>query len=256
MSELEVRATVQDPPPTWAQPELAWPLAILAGFAGAWVGLQLQLPGVPESVACAAFAPLYLALLGLRGARLVAMLALGWVLGIAGAVQGAVLDDLGQNVRSALPLGGAYRAMGLDPWLEPGAQPLARSIWVVCAWIVVTPALAWVSRGILSLLSIAMATGAVMAAAADWALRAVQAGSGPLTAALLCTSPMAAAEIAGVILASSAAAAWRIPAPGPVLRGRRQLFLIGMGLALGTALAESWVGPYWAQAVRRLLSLP
>jgi uncharacterized membrane protein SpoIIM required for sporulation len=229
-------------------------LAILAGFAGAWAGLQLELPGVPEAASSAAFAPLYLALLSRRGARLVALLALGWVVGIAGAVQGAVLDDLSRSVRSALPLGGAYRVIGLDPWLDPAAQPTAASVWIVCAWIVVTPALAWVSRGILSLLSIAMATGAVMAAAADWALRAVQAGSNPLGSALVYTSPMAALEIAGVILASSAAAAWRIPAPGPVVRGRRQMFWIGMVLALGTAAAESWLGPYWAQAVRHFLA--
>jgi len=243
-------------PPVWAQPEWAWPLAILAGFAGTWVGLQVQLPGVPESVSCAAFAPLYLALLSRRGARLVALLAFGWVVGMAGAVQGAVLDDQVENVRSALPLGGSYRALGLDAWLEPAARRAVHPIPIVCAWIVVTPALAWVSRGILSLLSIAMATGAVMAAAADWALRAVLAGSGPLTAAVACTSPMATVEIAGVILASSAAAAWRIPAPGPVLRGRRLMFWGGMVLALGTAAAESWLGPYWGQAVRRFLSLP
>ena len=249
-------AEQQGLPPVWSQPEWAWPLAILAGFAGTWAGLQVELPGVPEALSCAAFAPLYLALLSRRGARLVALLALGWVVGMAGAVQGAVLDDLGRNVRSALPLGGAYRLVALDPWLETDARPAARAIWSVGAWVVVTPALAWFSRGILSLLSIAMATGAVMAGAADWALRAVQAGSSPLTAALACTSPMAAVEITGVILASSAAAAWRIPAPGPVLRGRRQMFWIGMILALGTAAAESWLGPYWALAVRRLLALP
>ncbi|MEW6073195.1 MAG: hypothetical protein AB1726_11475, partial [Planctomycetota bacterium] len=46
----------------WSSPELAWPLALFAGFAGTLLGVAVPLPGAAAAFATAAFAPLYLRL--------------------------------------------------------------------------------------------------------------------------------------------------------------------------------------------------
>jgi hypothetical protein len=242
--------------PAWRQPEVAWALAILAGFVGASVGLYTRQPGLPEALSTAAFVPLFLALLERRGALLVGLLGLGWGVGIAGAVVGAVLDERSAMVRAALPLGRAYAALALDPYLGGGAQEgQALGSILGLAWIAASLLGSLATRGVLGHLCVAVGLGAVSGATADWALRAVQAGAEPILASLLCFPPCALVALAGVILASAAVVRGRLPAAPEERAHCRILLLVGLAAAVLALVVEPWVAPHWAHAVRRALPI-
>jgi hypothetical protein len=122
------------------------------------------------------------------------------------------------------------------------------------------------TRGVLGFLCIALGLGAASAAAAGWALRAVQAGAEPILASFLCFPPCALVAAAGVVLAGAGAArgpaslgtapeAPEAPEERQERARRRVLILAGMAAAIAALLAEPWVGPLWGRAVRRWLPL-
>lgn len=174
----------------WANLDLAWPLSLVGGFAGTWAGLATGLPGVAAVLATAAVGPLHLAF-GRRGdAGAAALVTLGWALGIAGAVVGAVFEGAGAEIGRPLlldlpPVGVPTAALHLG--LFAAALLLAR----------------W-SRGLGALLLAAGLVGAAAHAAAQAALSAVQAGTHAALAAFSHLPPSLTAEAVAVLMVAAA----------------------------------------------------
>jgi hypothetical protein len=237
--------------PVWAQGTVAWPIALFAGFLGCWIGLQTQWTGFASVLAAVAFAPLFIVLLNRRGPVLAGVVSLAWAAGIAGALIGAVMEGQSELVRSHLPFPDLYRLsriQGLEAAHSPGADAVVSGQppwWLPLCWCVTTLALARATRGLLALVSSAFALAVVESGAGESVLRALERGANPVVAILLCTSPFAVLELAGVLLASAALAQHGLPAPPDVRQQRRRLLGAGLALAGGGWIASLALAPAW-----------
>ena len=229
----------------WNQPEVAWPLALAAGFVGTWLGLLTGVPGLAQVVATAAFAPLYVRLLGRGQVLLAGWTSVAWMLAIAAAVAGVALGGSDQEVRGLLLVSdpALLGSLGLGDGSGPSTRAL-RLAWHL-AGLLVLLVLARPLRGVLGLGVVGLFVSGVSGAAT-----AVAAEAGgtidPLRACFLGWSPGLLLGLAGASMACAAVAA-----PGTLLplsdlpRGRRRQ-LEGAVLAGAAALFfEPLYTPLW-----------
>lgn len=179
----------------WESPEVAWPLALAGGFAGTWAGLAAGVPGVAALLATAALVPLHLAFARRGAPGLAALLGLGWVGGIAGAVVGSVLEGSGSAVRDAL--------LFPDPLIEAAGANAAGLHLALFAAVLL--AAHW-TRGIAALVAASAVGGSAAWVAAERALPAVSEGAAPLLATLYAAPPSLGAEALALVLAAVALA--------------------------------------------------
>ncbi len=235
--------------PFWARVELAWPLSLLAGFGGSWVGLLVGVPGAAALGAFLAFLPVHNLHCGGGNPRFSALLGLGWAVGILGAILGSALEGGADGIGASLPLSSLFVERGVVAWFGgPGADAAAAraGVWVL-PLLLARPA-----RGLAFLLLFALAVGAAGAGAGWVSARAAGAGVSPLSACALGLSPFLLLEVSGT-LAVGLALAEPLPlrpfrALGPWRRGALGLgaAAIALGIVLEVTLAEPWAA--WVDA--------
>ena len=242
------------PAPRWTEPEVAWPLALLAGFAGTWAGLSTGIPGTAAVLATLGFAALHAGLLTRGLGHRAALSTLGWLGGIAVAVAGVSMEQGLPSTITGLPFARVWAALRYDPWLVEGG-PRGVDAWPLAgaALALALPALltltARLGAGILALLGLALATGAMAGSSGPLAVALVERGWHPLQAVGLSWPPHTLAVLAASALWISAAAARR---PWDASSAdRRSLVLWGAGLALFGVLGELLGhGPWMSWVVR------
>ncbi len=239
----------------WTEPEVAWPIALVAGFLGAYVGIAIPVPGMGMLVAVLAFAPLYLVLQRRGRVRLAAVLAAGWIFGVGAATCAAVLDSTFSRVAEVVPGAWRFRDGELAPWLS-GGTGVEGSEWTralrnagILAGIL---AVARPSRGLLSLLALGGAATAVGAGVGWFVDLALEQGGEPALLALMAVPPHYAFLTLGAALLATVVADARPLFGGGRADGvrefdphRRQLLAAGsvlaiLGLALDPLLAARW----------------
>jgi hypothetical protein len=240
-----VNAELDSPPraPGWAEPELAWPLAIAAGLAGAWLGVSSGIPGAPAVVATALFAPLWAGLHGRERTGLAAAAALGWAAGFSGGAIGTLLEGSGSV--HALPGAGTWARLEVRPWLggvEPGS-PLP-SLAAGAAFLALAALLARPAFGVPALFAAALAVGAVSGGVAEAARAAIGAGGDSLAATLVAWPVPKALQLGGGLLLATGCTGPRFSARGG-RDLRRRLRIAGLvagaaGLALEPLLRSVW----------------
>jgi hypothetical protein len=239
--------------PAWTQPELAWPLALVAGFVGSTLGIRTGIPGTGALLALGLFSPLYLGLFGRGRIRLAALISIGWMAAVGAAAAGSVLDGSFNEVARACPGAHSFRDLEIRTWIEgersgPETWPLLRNL----ALTLLLLAAARPTRGFLTLLGLGVAASAV-GCGVGWFAEAADTMD-PAMACLFGIPPHCVFVLCGVALSGVALAERRpwIPAPGG---GDQRRALIVAGLALAAAglfleplLAATW-GSWMAQAV-------
>jgi len=186
-------------PPPWLRDELAWPLSLFVGFAGTWAGLASGVPGLPALLAVAGLAPLWIGFQN-RGEPLRAfVLALGGVIGIGGAVLGAVLEGGAVDAYRALAGAPALRRellglLGEGPRTGTGMLLLRHGGALALALLLARP-----TRGIAPLVAAALGAGGTAAAVGERAVAAGLAGGHRLVAIASAWPPGALAETIAVL---------------------------------------------------------
>jgi hypothetical protein len=235
----------------WTRGELAWPLALLAGFGGTWAGLATGLPFAASVIALVLLAPIHLTLVRLGRPGVGAVVALGALVGVIGAVIGAQLEgatpgELAPSLVAAPHLGNELKALvgGVG---GPSGPALALRAAVFAA----AAALSRPTRGIVPLAVALVACGAWALAVGELVAAQVVLGAAPLTAVLVLWPPFLAAELAALTLAGAALA---VGAACPPDR-RRSQWLAGLGLELAALAAWSFAAAPWARWARHALGL-
>lgn len=233
--------------PRWESLEVSWPLALAAGFVGAWIGTRSGIPGAPELAASALFGPLFLAHV-LRGrAVLAGLLSVGWVVALGAALMGSVYEAGWLELSRVLPLAEWFLEVSVRPLLADPAQGISwRSVAVLWTLVLVTALAARLSRGILALPLLAAGAGAIAGAGAWVAVRVETAGD-PLFAALTAVPPHVLLPLVGAALLAAGTAdpprgLDELDRPGQSLR------MGGLGIALLGGLFAPTVARLWAQS--------
>jgi len=228
--------------PLWQRLEVGWPLSILVGFAGTWLGLLSGLPAAAGLLAYAGFAPLYRAQLR-AGRRLAgALLAVLWILGIVGAAVGVALEGGLDEVLRGLPLAPSLARSELA---GAGADPLAtlpRNALLACALLM----LARIGWGLVALAGSTVCAGALAGVAAASSQRAVADGLEPSLAALAGLPPHLFLALLAVQLGVAALAEPGFVPREPFTDLRRALLWSAVGVA---GLALGFQG-FWVAAWR------
>lgn len=226
----------------WQRFELAWPLAIVAGFGATWAGLALGFPGAAAILATALLAPSYVAQLA-RGRRVqAAVLALLWTLGIVGAVVGVTLEGSLEPVLDALP--GARLLVASELGASAATSPLAtlpRNLGVV-ALVLILARPGW---GLLALLASALLAGALAGVAASWSVEAVEAGWSPSLAALAGLPPHLLLALVALFLGAAALAEPGLAPRFPFTELRRAMLWSAVGLAAVALGLQGWLVESW-----------
>jgi len=231
----------------WSQPEVAWPIAMLAGFGGIWLGIETGLPGLGPGVAAIAFTPLFVLLLRRRRGRLAGILMLGWCVGVAAGAVGGVIQDGFPTVADALPGARWWQRTEVEPWLvgerpaDPGLRVGRNAIAVVVLLVLARPTL-----GLASIAALALGASAVGAAVGRFAERASADGGEPALWALSAVPPHYALAVVGLGLATAALAQPEPLRPFAELSDRRRRMLVGgTAAALAGVVSEPVVAPVW-----------
>jgi hypothetical protein len=239
----EVQAT-----PAWRRGELAWPLSLFAGFAGAWAGLASGVPGLALLLSTAAVAPLFLGFQSRGEPKSAFLAALGGALGGAGAVLGAVFEGGAPEAFSAL-LGSRWLAGQLTGLLDgaPRPRPLLMALQHAGA-LAIAVSLARPTRG-LSALALALGLFEAMAAGVgERALAAPRLGGERLLAVVVSWPPGVLAEgLAALALGTCLSIPRGAPLPGRLLR---------LGIACAAAALVAWaLGRPWGRLAARAVGL-
>jgi len=217
--------------PRWASMEIAWPLALVCGFAGTWAGLSTGWPGAAALLGTAALAPLHLAFIKRCQPGAAALLSLGWGLGIAGAVAGSVFEGAGAEVARSLPalswleadsIGGAGAATTVLLHLGLFACALMAGRW---------------SHGLGTLLAASLVVAAAALEAAQSALPSVVDGAHAVLGTLAHLPPSLTGEALALLIAGAG-----LSRPGGVseyARARTRPILLG-ALALEFLALAGW----------------
>ena len=234
--------------PAWRRSELAWPLSLFAGFAGAWAGLASGVPGLAALLSTAAIAPLYLGFQNRGEPRSALMAALGGALGGAGAVLGAVFEGGAAQAFPAV-LGSRWLADELAALLggAPRPRPVLLVLWHAGA-LALAVALARPTRG-LSTLCFALALFEAMAVGVgERALDAPRSGGQRLLTAVVSWPPGILAEgVAALALGVCSSVPRGAAPPGRLLR---------LGIACAAAALVAWaLGRPWGRLVARAVGL-
>jgi hypothetical protein len=237
----------------WNQPEFAWPLAIVAGIAGTWIGLLSGVPGLATLLATAGFAPLWIRLLAREERWLAGLCSLAWMVAMAFTVIGVSLESSAGSVRDLIPfsdpelLGG----LGLGAEAPAGMSRSERFAWQL-AGLVVLVLLAFPTRGLWCLFAVALVVDALSGAASGFAegLRAASERLGedvePLSAALGGWPPGPFLALCGALLAGAAFAGPAPPLPLERLSdARRSLLITGVSLGVAALFFEPLYAPLW-----------
>lgn len=228
--------------PAWLRDELGWPLSLFAGFGGTWAGLASGVPGLSVLVTTACLAPLVLGLQNRGRGRRALVLALGGVVGAAGAVVGAVLEGGLGEVEPLLPGARAARS-GLTSLLAGGSggAPLARLVRQAGP-VLAGLALARATRGLIPL-AVALAVATAQAAAvAERAAASGLGGGSRLVPLVVGWPPGALLEVAGLLALGMALG--RVPGTPPPSTQLRA----GCA-ALALSPLAWWLAPAWARLV-------
>ena len=236
-----------DPPDIdWRQPEIAWPLALVTGFAGTWGGIAAGIPGLAALLAATLFAPLFGALATRGHGRLAAWLAGGWAFGVAAAIAGCAFESSASRVAALLPGSGLgwelavlAPARGVGGALGPAAVGLGTGLLVAAA--------ARPARGVLALLATALVLGAVLGGTARVAVAAAGLGWDAVRATAVSWPPHVLLGLAGCLGLACAVAE---PAPlrplAWVQPARRRLLVVGIALLGAAAVGGVVAAPAWA----------
>ncbi len=227
----------------WDQPEVAWALALAAGFAGTWLGIASKLPGLNALVATTLYAPLYLALLRRGRSGLAAFTSVSWCFGIVLAPLAAAHTDSFAAIAPRLLLARPYvdGELGLlvgGSDVDVVGATLRNAVIAIVLIAVARPAL-----GLGTLLGLALGVGTLGGGAAWFAERAVERGADPVAAALAGLAPFAVIQLLGLLLCAAALAD---PTPLRDLAGTRRRMLVAggllllAGLAIQPAIAAPW----------------
>lgn len=229
----------------WTRDELAWPLAILLGFGGAWSAQAVSQPWLAIALPAALFVPLQASLAARGRIGLAAWISLGWLAGIAGASAGGVLEADRVADRPEV-VGAAHYASFFAVPSSTATSPAAGPAWV--AWHAAAFGLALVlgraSRGALGLALVAFGGGTLASAVTVAAFPAIEAGVAPLWAALVATPPHLALELGALAMASVATGA----PSGSDARGKalRRTVVLGACVVEVFCLAGgAWWGEVW-----------
>jgi hypothetical protein len=237
----------------WNQPEFAWPLAIVSGIAGTWIGLLSGVPGLATLLATAGFAPLWLRLLAREERWLAGLCSLAWMVAMAFTVIGVSLESSAGSVRELIPFSDPELLGGLGLGAE---EPAGMSRSLLFAWQIAGLALlillAYPTRGLWCLLAVALVVDALSGAASGFAeqLSAASERLGedvePLSAALGGWPPGPFLALCGALLAGAAFAGPAPPLPLERLSGpRRNLLITGASLGAAALFFEPLYAPLW-----------
>lgn len=240
-----------DPPPARGpgllQAEVAWPAALLAGFAGSALGVVSRVPGLGALLATAGFAPLHLLLVTRGRPRLAGVLATGWLFAVGAAACGAVMERGFHDVAGAVPGARAFLASDVRPWLDGRAEPQLLRNAVVMAVLL---AAALPTSGVATLLGLAAVASAVGACVGWYADGAAESAAEPLLLVLSGIPPhVAFAAVGGALLATAAAHARAEPPGAEPDPRRRELVFAGAGLLLVGLALEPILAPVWGRWV-------
>jgi hypothetical protein len=251
------------PTPTaidWRSGEISWPLALAAGFAGTWLGIECGVPGAGVLLSAGALAPLWAAHQARGRAGLAGALACGWLVAGVMAHVGCAWEDGFGGVAHSLPGGRAFAEARLTAWARAAqgggvdfAFPLLALVVAALVALVARPA-----AGFLALVASALAAGFAGVTAGRVATGARAAGWDPVTTAMLALPPSFWLAAFGTLLLAAG-----IAAPGPfwpldTVRGRRRLMTVGLGLLAAGLLLDPLLTPIWAGLLsgRGALDLP
>jgi len=245
--------------PAWARGDLAWPLALLAGFGGTWAGLATGAPWAAPLLALLLLAPVHLTFVRLGQPGVAAALGMGALVGVGAAIVGAALEGASSELPSALPLApwlgseATRLVAGGDAW-----RPLRATLFHAAAFGAAL-ATARLSRGLGPLLVAILMVGASALGVGELAARAVAAGGSPLVSLLLAWPPPGVVELAAIALCGAALAG--DPAQGDRgqgdrgREGRRALLLGGLLLELAALLAWAFAAEPWGRWAAQALGL-
>ncbi len=218
----------------WFNTELAWPLAVAAGFVGTLLGLSSGLTGAGAVLALAAFLPLHLGLLRRERRILVALCGCAWLVAVSAAIVGSGLEHAPEDVLAQWPFGAQLSAA-----LERPDATLARDL---VGALLLLGAMR-IGRGSLGLFLCVLLGGAAVAGrlagldlptgGEDW---------NPAAVVLAAWPPHLLLALCGAIVAGAVLADGRAVLPLSVLgEDRRHVLAAGagilvMGLAIGVLL--------------------
>lgn len=233
----------------WSQPEVSWPLSLFAGFGGTWIGLEVGFPGLAALLATLLVAPLIVVLLGHERGAAAAFACCAWAFGILIAPVAAVSEGSFAEIAPALPLAQRFVDTELGP-LAAGVvdlEALAHDVGRNAVVLLVLLLLSWPTRGLATLLGLAVCLGAVGGGAAWFA---EQAGSdrleGPFVLGLAGMAPYAVLQALGVLVAALGIAQAPSPLPdSPAVRSRRNQILGGLTLLAAGLALHPWAAPWW-----------
>ena len=223
------------PAPRWLEPEIAWPIAIFAGFLGSAIGAKSGVPTAGSFLAVALFTPLYLGLVFRQRPLLAALVSVGWLAAVGAGAAGSVLEGSFRDIAAASPGALGFRDAQILPWIqgEPAGSVGSSVLTTVGASLLIL-IVARISVGILSLVGLALLVSAIGAAVGWFAREAISLE--PAWACVVGTPPHRALAFLG-LLALTAALADRSPLLplGEIGESRRKMILAGLGL-LGVGL--------------------
>ncbi|MFT5285799.1 MAG: hypothetical protein ACI8TQ_001967 [Planctomycetota bacterium] len=239
--------------PRWHQAELAWPIALFAGFAGSSLGVASGLPGVGPLAAMILFAPLYLGLIHRNRTGLAALISIGWLAAVGAAAAGAVLDEGFSAIARSCPGSIGLREAEILPWLEgdrsgPASGTFLRNFYVGVGLLLV----ARHSIGLVSLAGLALCASAIGASVGWFATETLS--MEPATACILGIPPHHAFSLAGLLLLVAVLSDRRQLLPlSEITDVRRNLMVAGaallvLGFFVEPLLSRAW-GTWMSEAV-------
>lgn len=211
--------------PRWAQPDLAWPLAVLAGFLGTWAALLVVRPWLAVPLALALLWPLEERVRASGNALLATWLGLAFLIGIAGAVAGTAIEAGSVGVVAGVPLADVLRSSDF-PFLD--GRPAGSGWATLPRNLVALGGLLAAGRYGPPLLAVGLAGLVTAALSACAAVPAAAEAGDPLRAFLATWPPHLALGLLGGLFAAGLLGTVRSdPATGP----RRDLLAGALGLA-------------------------
>ena len=244
-TESSLPEELEPPAPRWLEPEIAWPIAIFAGFLGSVAGIKMGVPGAGALVALICFVPLYRVMILRERTLAAALISIGWLAGIGGGAAGSVQESSFEAVAAVSPGAERFRDRQLQPWLAGEDRAAAeRATLVTAAGGFFLLLIARLSAGILSLAGLAVAVSAIGAGAGWFSTRAISLD--PAWACFVGIPPHNALAMAGFLLITAPLADRRPLFPLRELDDvRRPMLLIGSALVGFALLLEPFLASAW-----------
>ena len=223
------------PSPRWQEAEIAWPIAIFAGFLGSAIGAKSGVPTAGSFLALALFAPLYLGLVFRQRTLLAALVSVGWLTAVGAGAAGSVLEGNFSDIAAASPGAIEFRDGQMMPLIR-GEQhgSMGWSMTIGLGGSLLALVVARFSVGILSLAGLALLASAIGTAVGWFAAEAISLE--PAWACVVGTPPHRALAFLGLLSLTAVLAERRplLPLAG-MTDSRRMMVFAGLGL-LGVGL--------------------